>query len=208
MSNGNKSIKKFFNSNKFIGSFHSYKDIKKINTINDCCFVGRSNVGKSSMINAVTKTKNLARTSKTPGRTQSINIFTINENINLVDLPGYGYAKVSKVMRNNLGKLIEEYVMNQLNLIQAYILIDAKVGVKNSDIDMFDLLSESERNFSIIFTKIDKCSKSYLLDLEKSMQSLMNSYQKYFSKFFFTSTKKIEGIIDVQKDIYTLSKQK
>ena len=73
---------------------------------------------------------------------------------------------------------------------------------------MFDLLSESERNFSIIFTKIDKCSKSYLLDLEKSMQSLMNSYQKYFCNFFFTSTKKIEGIIDVQKDIYTLSKQK
>ena len=127
MSNGNKSLKNFFNSNKFIGSFQSYKDIKKIKTINDCCFVGRSNVGKSSMINAVTKTKNLAKTSKTPGRTQSINIFMINENINLVDLPGYGYAKVSKVMRDNLGILIEEYIMNQLNLIHAYVLIDAKV---------------------------------------------------------------------------------
>ena len=112
MSNGSKSLKIFFNSNKFIGSFQSYKDIKKIKTINDCCFVGRSNVGKSSMINAVTKTKNLAKTSKTPGRTQSINIFMINENINLVDLPGYGYAKVSKVMRDNLGILIEEYIMN------------------------------------------------------------------------------------------------
>ena len=75
MSNGNKSLKNFFNSNKFIGSFQSYKDIKTINTVKDCCFVGRSNVGKSSMINAVTKTKNLAKTSKTPGRTQSINIF-------------------------------------------------------------------------------------------------------------------------------------
>ena len=98
MSNGSKSLKNFFNSNKFIGSFQSYKDIKKIKTINDCCFVGRSNVGKSSMINAVTKTKNLAKTSKTPGRTQSINIFMINENINLVDLPGYGYAKVSNCL--------------------------------------------------------------------------------------------------------------
>ena len=142
MSNGNKSLKNFFNSNKFIGSFQSYKTIKKIKSINDCCFVGRSNVGKSSMINAVTKTKNLAKTSKTPGRTQAINIFMINENINLVDLPGYGYAKVSKVMRDNLGILIEEYIMNQLNLIHAYVLIDAKVGVKNSDIDMFDLISD------------------------------------------------------------------
>ena len=208
MGNGNRSLKNFFNSNKFIGSFQSYKDIKKINSVNDCCFVGRSNVGKSSMINAVTKTKNLAKTSKTPGRTQSINIFLINENINLVDLPGYGYAKVSKVIRDNLGILIEEYIINQLNLIQAYVLIDAKVGVKNSDIDMFDLLNESDRYFSIIFTKIDKCSKSYLSDLEKSMQSLMKSYNKYFNRFFFTSTKKVGGITDIQKDIYILSKQK
>ena len=208
MSNGNKSLKNFFNSNKFIGSFQSYKDIKKIKNINDCCFIGRSNVGKSSMINAITKTKNLAKTSKTPGRTQSINIFMINENINLVDLPGYGYAKVSKVMRDNLGILIEEYIMNQLNLIHAYVLIDAKVGVKNSDIDMFDLISEAERNFSIVFTKIDKCSQCYLSNLENSMQSLMKSYKKYFNNFFFTSTKKNEGIINIQKDIYTLSKQK
>ena len=93
-------------------------------------------------------------------------------------------------------------------MIQAYVLIDAKVGVKNSDIDMFDLLNESDRNFSIIFTKIDKCSKSYLSDLEKSMQSLMKSYSKNFNKFFFTSAKKFEGIMDIQKDIYTLSKQK
>ena len=207
MSSKNKSLNNFFNSNKFIGSFQSYKDIIKTNTVNDCCFIGRSNVGKSSIINAITKTK-LAKTSKTPGRTQSINIFLINNNINLIDLPGYGYAKVSKVIRDNLGILIQEYIINQLNLIHAYVLIDAKVGVKNSDIDMFDLLNDSDRYFSIIFTKIDKCSKSYLSDLEKSMQSLMKSYSKYFNKFFFTSTKRFEGIIDIQKDIYTLSKQK
>ena len=110
-------------------------------------------------------------------------------------------------MRHNLGVLIEEYIINQLNLLHVYVLIDAKVGVKNSDIDMFDLLNGSERNFSIIFTKIDKCSKSYLLNLEKSMESLMKTYAKYFKKFFFNSNKKIEGIIDIQKDIYTLSKR-
>ena len=207
MSNANKSLNNFFKKNEFIGSFQSYRDIKNPLSKNDCCFIGRSNVGKSSIINSITRKKNLAKTSKTPGRTQSINIFLINDQINLVDLPGYGYAKVSKVMRQNLETLIQEYIGNQLELMHAYILIDAKVGVKNSDIDMFDLLSESNRKFSIIFTKIDKCSKSYLNELEYSMQSLMKSYTKYFNKFFFTSAKKFEGIIDIQKDIYTLSKQ-
>ena len=207
MSSANKSLNNFFKKNEFIGSFHSYRDIKNPLSKNDCCFIGRANVGKSSIINSITRKKNLAKTSKTPGRTQSINIFLINDQINLVDLPGYGYAKVSKVMRQNLETLIQEYIGNQLELMHAYILIDAKVGVKNSDIDMFDLLSESNRKFSIIFTKIDKCSKSYLNELEHSMQSLMKSYTKYFNKFFFASAKKFEGIIDIQKDIYTLSKQ-
>ena len=207
MSNANKSLNNFFNKNEFKGSFQSYRDIKKIENINDYCFVGRSNVGKSSLINSITRKKNLAKTSKTPGRTQSINIFLISNKINLVDLPGYGYAKVSKVMRDNLGTLIQEYIENQLGIIKAYVLIDAKVGVKNSDIDMFDLLSDSNRNFSIIFTKVDKCSKTYLEDLESSIHSLMKSYIKFFNKFFFTSTKNFEGIIDIQKDIYTLSKQ-
>ena len=207
MSNANKSLNNFFNQNKFIGSFQSYRDIKNTINVNDCCFIGRSNVGKSSIINSITRKKNLAKTSKTPGRTQSINIFLINDKINLVDLPGYGYAKVSKVMRSNLGTLIHEYVENQLELIKAYVLIDAKVGVKNSDIDMFDLLSESDRKFSIIFTKIDKCSNSYLDELENSMQSLMKNYIKHFNQFFFTSSKKFEGIINIQKDIFALSKQ-
>jgi GTP-binding protein len=207
MSNGNKSLNNFFKSNEFIGSFQSYTDIKNILNVNDYCFIGRSNVGKSSIINSITRKKNLAKTSKTPGRTQSINIFLINKKINLIDLPGYGYAKVSKVMRDNLAGLIEDYIVNQVKLIQAYVLIDARVGLKNSDIDMFDLLSESNRKFSIVFTKIDKCSKTYLEELESSMQSLMKSYNKHFSQFFFTSAKKFEGIIDIQKDIYALSKQ-
>jgi len=207
MSNANKSLTNFFKKNEFIGSFQSYRDIKKKLSTNDCCFIGRSNVGKSSIINSITRQKNLAKTSKTPGRTQSINIFLINDQINLVDLPGYGYAKISKVMRNNLGTLIQDYIENQSELIHTYVLIDAKVGVKNSDIDMFDLLSEANRKFSIVFTKIDKCSKLYLEELENSMNSLMKSYIKYFNQFFFTSTKKFEGIIDIQKHIYTLSKQ-
>ena len=196
-------MKNLFKNTEFIFGVTDYKKLPE-DVGYEILLAGRSNAGKSSALNALTENKKLARISKTPGRTQSINIFMINENINLVDLPGYGYAKVSKVMRDNLGILIEEYIMNQLNLIHAYVLIDAKVGVKNSDIDMFDLISEAEKNFSIVFTKIDKCSKSYLSNLENSMQSLMRSYKKYFNNFFFTSTKKNEGIINIQKDINIL----
>ena len=105
MPNGNRSLNLFFSKNNFLGSFN---DIYKIPNADlpECCFVGRSNVGKSSIINAITKTKKLAKISKTPGRTQSVNLFEINKTVNIVDLPGYGYAKVSKNTREQLSNLI------------------------------------------------------------------------------------------------------
>jgi len=208
MTNGSKLLKQFFNSNDFKGSFQSYKNIEPSNNLIECCFIGRSNVGKSSIINAITKTKNLAKISNRPGRTQSINIFEINKRINLVDLPGYGFAKVTKVMRYNLSILIQEYIKNRSNLEHIFVLIDAKVGPKNIDIDMFDFLAEYNKLFSIVITKVDKCSKSHLELLETSIHSLMNSYSDVFKKIFLTSTKKFLGIIDIQKDIYQLSKKK
>ena len=207
MTNGSKLLKQFFNSNNFKGSFQSCKNISPKSNLIECCFIGRSNVGKSSIINAITKTKNLAKISNTPGRTQSINIFEINKCINLVDLPGYGFAKVSKVMRYDLSILIEDYIKNRSNLEHAYVLIDAKVGPKSLDIDMFDFLAEYNRLFSIVITKVDKCSKLHLEVLEKSINSLMESYSGVFEKIFLSSTKKKQGIIDIQKDIYQLSKK-
>ena len=207
MANTNKNLNSFFNVNKFLGSFYSYEDIPYKEIKKECCFVGRSNVGKSSLLNAVTRTKKLAKTSKTPGRTQSINVFEVNNKINIIDLPGYGFAKVSKVMRYNLSILIEDYIKNRSNLEHTFVLIDAKVGPKSLDIDMFDFLAEYNRLFSIVITKVDKCSKSHLEVLEKSINSLMESYIGVFEKIFLTSTKKIQGIIDIQKDIYQLSKK-
>ena len=172
----------------------------------ECCFVGRSNVGKSSIINAIAKNKKLAKTSKTPGRTQAINIFSIKENINLVDLPGYGYANVSKVLREQLSDLIETYIKDRENLSHIFVLMDAKVGIKNSDIDMLDLINFFQKKFSIIFTKIDKCSKSHIDNQNNSILSLMKNYPNIFTQTFFTSTKTNEGIIDVQKEIFRLSK--
>ena len=205
MPNGNRSLNLFFSKNNFLGSFN---DIYKIPNADlpECCFVGRSNVGKSSIINAITKTKKLAKISKTPGRTQSANLFEINNAINIVDLPGYGYAKVSKNIRNQLSDLIESYITNRENLAKVFVLIDCKVGIKSSDIDIFDLITSSNKNFSIVLTKIDKCSTNFIEKQMGSIVTLMQNYKKNFMDIFASSSKKNNGILDIQKDIFNLSK--
>jgi len=201
----NKALKIFFSKNNFIGS---YIDVKKIleNQLPEFCFVGRSNVGKSSIINAITNSKKLAKISKTPGRTQSINLFSINNKINLCDLPGYGYAKVSKVKRDLLSSLIEDYIINRNNLIKIFVLIDCKIGIKNTDIDMFDKIGETNKKFSIILTKIDKCSINFVKNQSNSLVSLAKNYKKNFVEIFNVSSIKNLGIIDIQKKIFNLSK--
>ena len=205
MANTIKNLNNFFNSNKFLGSFTSHTNIPNSQIKTECCFIGRSNVGKSSLINAITKTKKLAKISKTPGRTQSINIFEISNKINMIDLPGYGYAKVSKVLRDNLIILIEEYIKNRKNLQHVFLLIDSKVGVKHSDIDMLDFLNNYSKNFSIILTKVDKISSYQSEFQEKSVLSLMKNYKKTFQNIYLTETKKNNGISEVQKTIYGIS---
>ena len=205
MANTNKNLNSFFNVNKFLGSFYSYEDIPYKEIKKECCFVGRSNVGKSSLLNAVTKTKKLAKISKTPGRTQSINVFEINNKINIIDLPGYGYAKVSKVMRENLIILIEEYIKNREKLNHVFLLIDAKVGIKNSDIDMLDFLNNCSKKFSIVLTKIDKISTNNSNFQKKSILSLMKNYKNTFHDIYLSETKKNNGISEIQKIIYVIS---
>ena len=205
MASSSKNLNNFFLANKFLGSYESTVSIPELVVKKECCFIGRSNVGKSSLINAITKTKKLAKTSKTPGRTQSINIFEINNKINLVDLPGYGFAKVSKIKRENLMLLIEDYIKKRNNLSHIYLLIDSKVGLKNSDIDMIDYINYCKKIFSIILTKIDKVSKNHINLQNKSIISLMKNYKKTFKNIYFSETKKNNGIIDIQKSIYKLS---
>ena len=205
MASSNKNLNNFFLTNKFLGSYESTASIPELVVKKECCFIGRSNVGKSSLINAITRTKKLAKTSKTPGRTQSINIFEINNKINLVDLPGYGFAKVSKIKRENLMLLIEDYIKKRNNLSHIYLLIDSKVGLKNSDIDMIDYINYCKKIFSIILTKIDKVSKNHINLQNKSVVSLMKNYKRTFKNIYFSETKKNNGIIDIQKSIYKLS---
>ena len=205
MASSNKNLNHFFSKNKFLGSYDSYNEIPVSNINRECCFIGRSNVGKSSLINSITKTKKLAKTSKTPGRTQSINVFEISNKINIVDLPGYGFAKVSKVMRDNLKYLIEDYIINRNILNHIFLLIDSKVGVKNSDIDMLDYVNSVSKKFSIILTKIDKISKSQNDYQSKSVLSLMKNYENNFENLYLAETKKNNGIITIQKIIYEMS---
>ena len=205
MASSNKNLNGFFSTNKFLGSYDSYNEIPVSNINRECCFIGRSNVGKSSLINSITKTKKLAKTSKTPGRTQSINVFEISNKINIVDLPGYGFAKVSKVMRDNLKNLIEDYIINRNILNHIFLLIDSKVGVKNSDIDMLDYINSGSKKFSIILTKIDKISMNQNDYQSKSILSLMKNYENNFENLYLSETKKNNGIITIQKIIYEMS---
>ena len=206
MASSNKNLNNYFNNNKFLGSYNSYLDIPESNIEKECCFIGRSNVGKSSLINAITKTKKLAKTSKTPGRTQSINVFEINNKINIIDLPGYGFAKVSKVMRSNLIILIEEYIEYRKSLDHVFLLIDAKVGIKNSDIDMMDYINNCSKKFSLVLTKIDKIPYNQREFQKKSILSIIKNYKKTFQNIYLSETKKNNGIYEIQKTIYGLLK--
>ena len=205
MTNGSRTLNLFFSKNNFIGSFNEVSTIPN-DHLPECCFLGRSNVGKSSIINAVTKSKKLAKTSKTPGRTQSANLFEINNKINIIDLPGYGYAKISMSIRVQLSSLIENYLIKRENLKKIYVLVDCKIGIKNLDIDILDTIANSNKFFSIILTKVDKCSIDFINKQKISLFSLMNNYPKNFSDIYISSNKKNIGITDIQKDIFNLSK--
>ena len=206
MTEGNRFLNLFFSKNTFLGSFNEIQKLPDIK-LPECCFIGRSNVGKSSLINAITKSKRLARVSKTPGRTQSVNLYEINKKLNIVDLPGYGYGKFSNNIRNELNYLIKNYLEKRRNLRKIYLLVDCKVGIKKLDIDTIDFILKINKSVDIILTKIDKCSNSFVFTQKKSIESLLYNYQKTFMSPIITSSKHNDGIIDVQKEIFKLTSE-
>lgn len=125
-------------------------------------FIGRSNVGKSSLLNMLTSRKNLAKISNKPGKTQTINHFIINENWYLVDLPGYGYASVSKEKRAGFGKIIEQYILQRENLHCLFILLDARLEPQKIDLEFIQWSGEKEIPLCLVFTKADKLTKNQL----------------------------------------------
>lgn len=131
-----------------------------IEMLPEYAFIGRSNVGKSSLINMLTNNKNLAKTSGRPGKTQLINHFKINNNWFLVDLPGYGYAKVSKKTKSVFQQFITDYFEKREQMICAFVLIDIRHEAQNIDLEFMEYMGESEIPFCIIFTKADKIGKT------------------------------------------------
>jgi GTP-binding protein len=147
--------------------------------IPEYAFIGRSNVGKSSLINMLTGRKNLAKTSNTPGKTRLINHFIINNNWYLVDLPGYGFAKISKSIQFKWEKMLEDYLLHRTNLITTFILIDSRLEPQKSDIDFIAWFGEKNLPFALLFTKADKLSKSRLFNgLEKYKRTLMEQWDE------------------------------
>lgn len=157
-------------------------------------FIGRSNVGKSSLINMLTRRKGLAKTSQTPGKTLLINHFNINDGEwYLVDLPGYGYAQRGKEQRDKLEKLIEGYILNREQLANLFVLIDIRHDPQKIDMEFLDWLGEHDVPFSIIFTKADKLSNAAA---ESNVQAYMNELRLHWSElppYFITSSEKPRG---------------
>ena len=156
-------------------------------------FIGRSNVGKSSLINMLTKHNGLAKTSSKPGKTQTINHFLINDNWYLVDLPGYGYASISKTMREKWTAMIDHYLALRPNLQLVFVLIDARLDPQKNDLDFINRLGENSIPFAIIFTKTDKVSKLKVSQNVAKFKEKMSETWEELPTFFLSSAEKGDG---------------
>ena len=162
-------------------------------TLPEYAFIGRSNVGKSSLINALMNHKDLAKTSGTPGKTQLINHFIINEKWYLTDLPGYGYARVSKTLRKDFENLIINYILNRKNLVNLFVLIDSRHTPQKIDIEFIEYCGESGIPFSLVFTKADKLKPNTVLEnVEKYKQELLKTWED-LPEIYITSAEKKTG---------------
>lgn len=166
-------------------------------TLPEYAFIGRSNVGKSSLINAMMKKKDLAKTSQTPGKTQLINHFLINENWYLTDLPGYGYAKVSKSTRKDFEKLITNYILNRKNLVNLFVLVDIRHTPQKIDLEFLEWCGECGISFSIIFTKADKLKpNAKVKNVEDYQVKLLETWEE-LPPTYITSAENKEGCEDI-----------
>lgn len=177
---------------KYNGSFVDWQKCPQ-DKLPQYAFVGRSNVGKSSLINMLTERKKLAHTSKSPGKTQTINFFTINEEWHLVDLPGYGYAKVAQSQRGKWRKMVFDYLQKSPALVSAFVLVDSRIPPQKIDIDFMLELGKKEVPFGIIYTKTDKLKLHKLNKNIKTIQDEILKHWEYMPEEFISSSVTAEG---------------
>ena len=171
----------------------------------EVCFAGRSNVGKSSLINALTGRKSLARASNTPGRTQEINYFALGADRYMVDLPGYGYAEAPVDVVAKWQRLLKQYLTGRATLRRAFVLIDSRHGVKAVDHEIMSLLDTAAVNFQVVLTKTDKPKPGAL---DKVVAKISDDLQKHpaaYPEVIMTSSEKSEGLQTLRSVIHSLS---
>jgi GTP-binding protein len=170
----------------------------------EVCFAGRSNVGKSTLINALTGRKGLARASNTPGRTQEINYFTAGEEHYLVDLPGYGYANAPLPVVEKWQRLLKQYLSGRQTLRRAFVLIDARHGVKKVDEEIMSLLDSSAVIFQAVLTKADKVKEKERFEVIEQVKSKLAAHPAAYPELVITSSEKGWGIETLRAIIATL----
>jgi GTP-binding protein len=171
----------------------------------EVCFAGRSNVGKSSLINALTGTQGLARTSNTPGRTQELNFFNLAERIFICDLPGYGYAEAPKDRVKRWTRLVKSYLRGRPNLRRVLLLIDSRHGIKANDHEIMTMLDEAAVNFQVILTKMDKLKVKEAETIVDRTQVELAKHVAAHPEILATSSEKGKGIAEVRAAIAALA---
>ncbi|MBW8308984.1 MAG: ribosome biogenesis GTP-binding protein YihA/YsxC [Candidatus Paracaedibacteraceae bacterium] len=167
----------------------------------EIAFVGRSNVGKSSLINALTNRKTLARISNTPGRTQQLNFFDLGGRLYLVDMPGYGYAEVPKTVVAEWRQLIDVYLRGRPTLQRAYILLDSRVDIKKHDIEIMAQLDKAAVSYQVVLTKCDKVGPTQLRHIRSTVETLLQKHPAAHPNVMATSALKGIGIEELRAEI-------
>lgn len=183
-------------SARFIVSAAEWQKCPKPN-LPEYAFVGRSNVGKSSLINMITEKRDLAKTSSTPGKTQLINHFLINDEWYLVDLPGYGFAKVTKTIRENFDALMKGYIANRDNLMCVFVLIDSRLEPQKNDLDFINWLGDNGVPLALIFTKADKQKPQHTEANIEVFKNVLLQYWEVMPTYFISSAEKKHGAEEI-----------
>ena len=171
----------------------------------EVAFAGRSNVGKSSIINALTGQKSLAKTSNTPGRTQQLNYFNLGDKIHIVDLPGYGFAQAPESMVKQWQQLIFSYLQGRVNLKRVFVLIDSRHGIKKVDLEIMEMLDKAAVTYQIVLTKTDKISEKALEKVLQETKNIIKEHAAAYVSILATSSEKKTGLNELRFEIQSLA---